>query len=243
MKFAYFAASAAIAAIAITGTAHAALTAFVANPTTNSVDWANAVTAAGGVVTTNIDFDGANVGASFTSTAGTSLQTGAGPGQGNTGATPISSGEGLHAPSNFLQFDPPGGGPISLTVNFASAVGAAGLFTIDYFGIASFNNVLRLSAFTGANGTGTLLGSFDGAQFNFQMNRLYFLGVVSTSNDIGSIVFTRVSDASGDILGVDNIVSGTVGGVVPEPASWAMLIAGFGLTGAAMRRRRMVTAA
>lgn len=25
---------------------------------------------------------------------------------------------------------------------------------------------------------------------------------------------------------------------VPEPASWAMLIAGFGLTGAALRRRR-----
>ena len=30
----------------------------------------------------------------------------------------------------------------------------------------------------------------------------------------------------------------TVGTAVPEPASWAMLIAGFGLTGAAMRRRR-----
>jgi hypothetical protein len=29
---------------------------------------------------------------------------------------------------------------------------------------------------------------------------------------------------------------------VPEPASWAMLIAGFGLTGAAMRRRRAVAA-
>ncbi len=29
---------------------------------------------------------------------------------------------------------------------------------------------------------------------------------------------------------------------VPEPASWAMLIAGFGLTGAAMRRRRVVVA-
>lgn len=29
---------------------------------------------------------------------------------------------------------------------------------------------------------------------------------------------------------------------VPEPASWAMLIAGFGLTGAAMRRRRAVVA-
>lgn len=30
---------------------------------------------------------------------------------------------------------------------------------------------------------------------------------------------------------------------VPEPASWAMLIAGFGLTGAAMRRRRAVAVA
>jgi hypothetical protein len=28
-------------------------------------------------------------------------------------------------------------------------------------------------------------------------------------------------------------------GAVAEPASWAMLIAGFGLTGAAMRRRRV----
>ena len=32
-------------------------------------------------------------------------------------------------------------------------------------------------------------------------------------------------------------------GGVPEPASWAMLIAGFGLTGAAMRRRRTAVAA
>ena len=30
---------------------------------------------------------------------------------------------------------------------------------------------------------------------------------------------------------------------VPEPASWAMLIAGFGLTGAALRRRRMAAVA
>ena len=30
---------------------------------------------------------------------------------------------------------------------------------------------------------------------------------------------------------------------IPEPAAWAMLIAGFGLTGAAMRRRRVTVAA
>jgi hypothetical protein len=32
-------------------------------------------------------------------------------------------------------------------------------------------------------------------------------------------------------------------GAIPEPASWAMMIAGFMLTGAAMRRRRVVPAA
>lgn len=39
----------------------------------------------------------------------------------------------------------------------------------------------------------------------------------------------------------DNVASQSVGGV-PEPASWAMLIAGFGMTGAALRRRRSVLA-
>ncbi|MCG2842180.1 PEPxxWA-CTERM sorting domain-containing protein [Sandaracinobacter sp. RS1-74] len=39
----------------------------------------------------------------------------------------------------------------------------------------------------------------------------------------------------------DPVVPGTPGGV-PEPAAWAMLIAGFGLVGSAMRRRRAVPA-
>lgn len=35
----------------------------------------------------------------------------------------------------------------------------------------------------------------------------------------------------------------TAGAAIPEPASWAMLIVGFGLTGAAMRRRRLAVVA
>lgn len=38
---------------------------------------------------------------------------------------------------------------------------------------------------------------------------------------------------------IDNIRFDNAAGTVPEPANWAMLIAGFGLTGAVMRRRRL----
>ena len=41
---------------------------------------------------------------------------------------------------------------------------------------------------------------------------------------------------------IDNIVISTVSGAVPEPSSWAMLLAGFGMVGFAARRRRAVAA-
>jgi hypothetical protein len=41
---------------------------------------------------------------------------------------------------------------------------------------------------------------------------------------------------------IDNFSLSAEAAAVPEPASWAMLIAGFGLVGAAARRRRVATA-
>ncbi len=38
------------------------------------------------------------------------------------------------------------------------------------------------------------------------------------------------------------VVRNATGGAVPEPASWAMLIAGFGLVGGVARRRRLLAA-
>jgi len=52
-----------------------------------------------------------------------------------------------------------------------------------------------------------------------------------------TIAFTN-GNVGDNALGLDDVSISAV----PEPASWAMLIGGFGLTGAAMRRRRRVTA-
>ena len=48
-------------------------------------------------------------------------------------------------------------------------------------------------------------------------------------------ILDRAGDFANDSTGVNFSLS-----YVPEPASWALLIVGFGLTGAAMRRRRSV---
>lgn len=41
----------------------------------------------------------------------------------------------------------------------------------------------------------------------------------------------------------NTVVTLNINGAVPEPASWAMMIGGFGLVGAAMRRRKVALAA
>ncbi len=46
-----------------------------------------------------------------------------------------------------------------------------------------------------------------------------------------------------DALGIDDFVFTPVLAAVPEPATWAMMICGFGLAGATLRRRRELSAA
>ncbi|THD64539.1 MAG: PEP-CTERM sorting domain-containing protein [Phenylobacterium sp.] len=44
------------------------------------------------------------------------------------------------------------------------------------------------------------------------------------------------------VLGMTVASSDAQAGGVPEPSAWALMIAGFGLTGAALRRRRAAVA-
>ena len=136
------------------------------------------------------------------------------------------------------------------------SVGTASYFSIDGGATALFGNSVSTGSFngdgrqashwkdaTGVNRCGPQIGILD-PTFCFGQE-----GVV-TALDLAAY------DAMGWNLSIDALKNGGsyqidtgkilyqfLGSSVPEPSSWAMLIAGFGLTGAAMRRRAAKLAA
>jgi hypothetical protein len=117
-----------------------------------------------------------------------------------------------------------GNGDNYLTVDFTDATfsfdgtgGSASLISTDPASPISYtSNVLGLPA------------------FNFKNFSLAFSGL--------NPPFSVAANGYGSDFDA-NVAGSFAGSAVPEPAAWAMLIAGFGLTGAAMRRRqaRMTT--
>lgn len=87
--------------------------------------------------------------------------------------------------------------------------------------------------------TGAILGQFNGSQFSPLANGNQDLPTtnqrVTFSNTpdeapIGGVRFLT----TGNPLEVDNVVFSSA---VPEPATWAMMLMGFGAVGYSMRRR------
>ena len=80
-------------------------------------------------------------------------------------------------------------------------------------------------------------------------NAVMVLATAGTSNSCMHFVETFCAFVSDLATGTPNFVEQSpaggggwiagriTGGVIPEPASWALMIAGFGLTGSALRRR------
>lgn len=143
-----------------------------------------------------------------------------GSGNARTGTLQFEVDSTLSAGSLFTLTDQAGNAAIDINIPRQSQ-GGLGLADVN----TAASNVFTPSSFTPYVGTGTISVTH------------------SISNFLSSVFLT--SGGSGSLSGT---ASGTVSGnftieylyddPIPEPASWAMLLAGFGLTGAAMRRSR-----
>jgi hypothetical protein len=120
----------------------------------------------------------------------------------------------------------------------------------DFYFDISFDapvDILSLTTLSGFPGAPFVLGDYAGINQIFNQHPVagsqgfitYALSFTPTQAGQFQLNFRT---ASGDNIGpvLDNVL--VTQAAVPEPATWAMLIAGFGLVGAAARRRRAITA-
>jgi hypothetical protein len=128
----------------------------------------------------------------------------------------------------------------SLQLDFAAPVSAFGVDVLfqsydccTFTTFTAYNNALQVVA------SGGLIGNGGGGG---DPGAALFVGLVSNSTltDFSRIVFTE-SDGNNAFpdanIGYDTLRFAGTGGV-PEPAAWTLLIAGFGLIGASLRRTR-----
>jgi hypothetical protein len=130
--------------------------------------------------------------------------------------------------ANFFTFE---SATLRFTDSFASVTGPGLMasptaLTFDFDSFSRFV-VTNGSQFYGMSGAGLGL-SLAQCNFNPRCETLFFGG--------GS-AFSTVLDGHDGSFTLATAPMGPPGGV-PEPASWALMIAGFGLAGAALRRRK-----
>ncbi|MEO8371000.1 MAG: PEP-CTERM sorting domain-containing protein [Candidatus Solibacter sp.] len=232
-----------LSAIALTVTAgHASVVAYNSNPTGNSTDFASGVAANSGVMTT-LTFEGLTDGAFTNPYAGVTissdkptLEVGSGyvPSCNNQGST----GEGCYNPSSkFLWVNDraPYNG-YHINISFDAPVLAAGFFIIDMYNPAG---VHQIEAFDGPDGTGSSIAVVPATAANFQLGYRYFIGLLSTTSNIRSIVYSSPEPA-GDTVYLDDLKYATVaesGPSAPEPGTLALLA--LPLAGFLLRRRSL----
>ena len=115
-------------------------------------------------------------------------------------------------------------------------------YTTSFYAAQRANNFGNTPLIVSFNGT--LLGSFAAPSRDFTLfTASNFLATGST----GTLTFAGAPSVTGDDDVIFDLVEVTavtgeppapVSGAVPEPATWAMMIGGFGLIGGTMRRRR-----
>jgi hypothetical protein len=155
----------------------------------------------------------------------------------NTTGAPLVAFSTVSVPANALFLHP---GPTLLSaVSFTAPV--AGNYNFTFFSQLLSNSTITGTELFSGFANGSVITSAGGGTFLTQQNPSFasagqlFLGA-------GQSVFVAVGP-DGDYSFDSTQIAFALSTSVPEPASWAMLIAGFGLTGAVLRRRRAVALA
>ncbi|WP_017667257.1 PEPxxWA-CTERM sorting domain-containing protein [Sandarakinorhabdus sp. AAP62] len=187
--------------------------------------------------------------ATFLSALSSSFTDGYGVADGYSGDFQILNNAAMTAVAGQTRYETTGFSNLNIIVGQRYCAGCNGSFTL-HFDQTSFGNA------NGVGGVGlditvndgflpysalVTFGNSDTQLFALQANVASFWGLTS-DRQIRSIAFgPNGGITTSGSFQIDNLTIGA-SGVVPEPASWAMLIAGFGLVGATARRRRAVTA-
>ena len=222
MKFIRFAAAA--AALAWGSTAGAVVVNWADLTQTNGSTFANG----------NIQVGANNVGVSVTGIGFSFVQTNGGINYWTQGSpAPYTSGSVSNAPgtSDIIAFNQGG----LKTITFSQAVSDVYLALVSWQGNAGvFDQPFEIiSEGCGYWGCGTFANvtatSFTG---NGELH-----GIIRFTGNFTSVTFTDLTENwHGIQIGIAGLAPPTNGGV-PEPMTWAMMIAGFGLMGASLRRR------
>ncbi|HPU15970.1 MAG TPA: PEPxxWA-CTERM sorting domain-containing protein [Polymorphobacter sp.] len=98
---------------------------------------------------------------------------------------------------------------------------------VDLFSVVSRSGVVTVTSL------GALVAPLQTAHFNFTVTNL-------AAADFVGVIIGNAGNYSNDSTGLNFSVSSVAS--IPEPASWALMIGGFGMVGSALRRRRVQAA-
>ncbi|MBA4748877.1 MAG: cistern family PEP-CTERM protein [Sphingopyxis sp.] len=147
------------------------------------------------------------------------------------------------------------GGPIDasrLTIfgfnanpNFSSVSGLSGPFNVVALNGQQPNGLTNLEVcFKDSGNTNNCTGASQGVDQGSSVNGTFNLNFASEQQQLVLSDFSvRYQGIESTTLGIrDGSANGTPFGLVPEPATWAMMILGFGLIGGALRSRKVQAA-